>query len=604
MSEEEDFKALLARTEKHAASSTDTQNLNLDNITREKLDVDPASPKTHGGRTSGNSVFAIVKALTMHFAERLSSYMTMLCYFYPCMCGTILFFVIGLVLWGFATLIFNPRVEYGVMKHDHSFLDSKYNLKVGDIDHWCLRGDDNSCRCEDPLVPTSRADRKSWRLAFKTNRKIVKAVQEADGLDLDMVFVGESVVEEMDGRWMGQGGRSPSLQKLAEQFHSRFSRDKGGKFNAIALGIAGDTAPNVLWRLLHGEMTPEVNPKIWWLSLGMNDLARMQCSEEVVVMGILRVVEELLEAKPTAHVVINSLFPMSMIRGGLYPKITDFKDSFRKPHPTGILKARAHTPARTTDERLQVPRSNVANNNNRFLRKHSGGGAPRVPQTEEEAADAEDRAREKGKMKVVKVAPKNWKAKRVEKRKENKVNPILTEKHKIRKHISDVSLPIWTSVQVVNRQLRKFAANNPDRVTFFDTTKYFASRVGGGNQMMLLTDMISIRGHPTAKGFEVWEDAIAEKASKIMDDLRKNSPELFSTPSDGGSNTEGNAESNNGGFSMNDVIDFDNFAADDDFADDAFAPYDDDYAMMQDGGNYDGANNSGNPPENKDGQGN
>ena len=42
----------------------------------------------------------------------------------------------------------------------------------------------------------------------------------------------------------------------------------------------------------------------------MNDLTRMQCSEEIVVLGILRVVEEIMMRKPHAKIVINSLLPM------------------------------------------------------------------------------------------------------------------------------------------------------------------------------------------------------------------------------------------------------------------------------------------------------
>ena len=67
---------------------------------------------------------------------------------------------------------------------------------------------------------------------------------------------------------------------------------------------------NVLWRILHDEMPHDFNPKVWWLVLGMNDLTRMQCSEEIVVLGILRVVEEILLRKPDAKIVINSLLPM------------------------------------------------------------------------------------------------------------------------------------------------------------------------------------------------------------------------------------------------------------------------------------------------------
>ena len=76
-------------------------------------------------------------------------------------------------------------------------------------------------------------------------------------------------------------------------------------------------------------MPPELNPRVWWLSLGMNDLGRMQCSEEVVVLGTLRVVEEIMSRKPDAHIVINSMLPMADLRGGIFPEMMDFRDAFR-----------------------------------------------------------------------------------------------------------------------------------------------------------------------------------------------------------------------------------------------------------------------------------
>ena len=61
----------------------------------------------------------------------------------------------------------------------------------------------------------------------------------------------------------------------------------------------------------------------------MNDLGRMQCSEEVVVLGTLRVVEEIMSRKPDAHIVINSMLPMADLRGGIFPEMMDFRDAFR-----------------------------------------------------------------------------------------------------------------------------------------------------------------------------------------------------------------------------------------------------------------------------------
>lgn len=105
------------------------------------------------------------------------------------------------------------------------------------------------------------------------------------------MLYNDVTVEEMDGRWMGVYNRTVGLQQLHQIFQKNFpqsststsssfgmnnSSSTSNTFSAVCLGIAGDTSPNVLWRLMHGEMPNDFHPKIWWLSLGMNDLTRTQ----------------------------------------------------------------------------------------------------------------------------------------------------------------------------------------------------------------------------------------------------------------------------------------------------------------------------------------
>merc|ERR1712150_103004 len=49
---------------------------------------------------------------------------------------------------------------------------------------------------------------------------------------------------------------------------------------------------------------------------GMNDLTTTMCSEQVTVMGVLRVVEELHEMRPESTIVINSILPKAASRHG------------------------------------------------------------------------------------------------------------------------------------------------------------------------------------------------------------------------------------------------------------------------------------------------
>jgi lysophospholipase L1-like esterase len=76
------------------------------------------------------------------------------------------------------------------------------------------------------------------------------------------------------------------LKQLQEVFKQNFQQNKTSRSDhvhndGVSLGIAGDTCPNVLWRLMHGEMPEKFNPKVWWLSLGLNDLARTKVSRVV-----------------------------------------------------------------------------------------------------------------------------------------------------------------------------------------------------------------------------------------------------------------------------------------------------------------------------------
>jgi len=583
--DDEDLADLIGN-EGSSPTGTETASLNLDHLTQSKVKMSPRK----GGASSGPS-----------FLNYISAYMSMLCYFYPRLCGTCATVAVILVLLMLANLFLNPTEEFGVIKHDHSDIRSKYDLSVGMIDHWCLQGDNDSCRCEDPLQPLSRAEWKAWISTFKMNRKMVKQFADPTlGNDLDVAFLGESVIEEMDGRWLGRE-RSPDLVTLQKTFRSHFSKAKGAKLNGVALGIAGDTAPNVLWRLMHGEMEDFFNPKVWWVSLGMNDLSRMKCSEEVVILGVLRVVEEILEKKPNAHVVINSLFPMAEARGDVRPVISDYKDSFatnkrkkgtanaafRAPKPASSLKntgsasttnkgAAKTTPTSGKNQGLghghrRLGTENMAGTRAAGKSSHSVPKPKRTPEEVAAAIEKEEQARDKAARK-----------KRHHHRAEP-VNPILTDKHKIKKYrpatgfTQKTKLPLWTSINAINGVLRRFAEKQ-DRVSFFDATTIFAEREDG-QHYMLMSENISARGHPTLVGYNLWEDAIVKRLDQILQAMKLDKPELF------GPQPQDNNEDNTG----SDPADFfdGDFPESDDFEDDALDGPADDFleGYYNEGGN-------------------
>jgi lysophospholipase L1-like esterase len=105
------------------------------------------------------------------------------------------------------------------------------------------------------------------------------------------------------------------LAKAKSKFDKAFDKEKGGTLNGLALGIAGDTSPNLLFRLQNDEMVG-LKPKVWWLSIGGNDMLLTKCSEEIALMGVLRIVEELMSRKDGATIVIQSILPVSTVSSG------------------------------------------------------------------------------------------------------------------------------------------------------------------------------------------------------------------------------------------------------------------------------------------------
>jgi hypothetical protein len=225
---------------------------------------------------------------------------------------------------------FNP-FEHAQITHDYTEIESRYDLTLGSIDHWCLRGGDNACRCEDPLEPMSRRSNPKWEEQHTENIKVAQAAMmklfssssnekyepsyddkwvegydddwvygegsrfgtddykvssstqsnvetvgyeedDDDGYsvpmerpannetdrryledyELDVVFVGDSITEQRQGT--SKARPDERYTGIKEVFDKTFTKEKGGEFNGIAMGISGDTVRVLL--PLHLCLTP------------------------------------------------------------------------------------------------------------------------------------------------------------------------------------------------------------------------------------------------------------------------------------------------------------------------------------------------------------
>jgi len=147
---------------------------------------------------------------------------------------------ISLLLLMFASIshVTKLHVKDPLIDNDYTDIRSVYDLEVGKIDHWCLLGDDRSCDCADPLQPESRLQYKQWVKAQRANTNSVKKMV-ANFESLDAIFLGESIVEEWQGKKMGK--EYAEFENAKVSFQNNFNVTSGGNFSGIPLGINGDT---------------------------------------------------------------------------------------------------------------------------------------------------------------------------------------------------------------------------------------------------------------------------------------------------------------------------------------------------------------------------
>lgn len=262
---------------------------------------------------------------------------------------------------------------------------------------------------------------------------------------------------------------------------------------------------------MNGEMPEAFNPKIWWLEVGLNDLGRSQCSEEVVVLGVLRIVEEILSKKEDSIVVINSLFPLADLRGGLKPGQRDFKDGFDQ-----TLRKKSTAKIDKIEKRHHKKRDRTAN------AEDDAGDTTHISHLKDEQKKKPKEGHKKKKKskegwRVLEESPET-RALRLGRTKEAKDIKMKANKETQKKYRPIIhkerKLPLWTSITAVNRELRRFAGKH-DRVIFFDSTEIFTDREDN-DTFILKSDLISVRGHPSLQGFEDWEKAVVKKATTLL----------------------------------------------------------------------------------------
>jgi len=263
------------------------------------------------------------------------------------------------------------------------------------------------------------------------------------------------------------------------------------------------------------------------------------------VLGILRVVEEIMLRKPDALIVINSLLPMLDYRSEDV-KMSDVVDF--KTDPDTKMKENMEIEKAVKGF---VGRPKGEKGNWKFVplkkgelppQQHAGGHSlRRLHKGHERAKGAEKGLDDRNLKKLTKKQKKEDEAmdgpdlknaiKRAKKdlaRRDKKfMNKKFSDNERFhpKKPLSPflpmlkkkALPPVWPAVHLINEKLKEFCAKH-EQVTFFDATSIFANDVGGGKHN-LNSELISPRGHPSELGFAVWEGRIMGRLDNMFKEM-------------------------------------------------------------------------------------
>lgn len=185
------------------------------------------------------------------------------------------------------------------------------------IENWCLRGEfDTSCKCENPLYPSSRHGTKQWSKAHHLNTEKALSVAHSFETDNKVMFYGDQIMEQ----WLGT---RLSIVNAKKKDMPSIWKSIFGSTEKVIMAVSEDRSSNLFWRLIHGEMPVLSNTHssfIFWISIGTNDFGLSWCKPEIVLIGILNVLIYLKEHNPHATIVINSILPRTFNSEGLLLK--------------------------------------------------------------------------------------------------------------------------------------------------------------------------------------------------------------------------------------------------------------------------------------------
>ncbi len=160
-------------------------------------------------------------------------------------------------------------------------------------------------------VPAPRLEQEWWKKRHQAK------VKEARKGGYDLLFIGDSITHG----WEGKG------RPVFEHYYA--------PRKTLNIGYSGDRTEHVLWRLMNGELPPQVDPKVAVIMIGTNNTGhRMQKAEETAT-GIRRIVDLLRDRRPKMKILLLGVFPRDARPDGEKRKLNEEVNAIAKSFTDG-----------------------------------------------------------------------------------------------------------------------------------------------------------------------------------------------------------------------------------------------------------------------------
>lgn len=275
----------------------------------------------------------------------------------------------------------------------------------------------------------------------------------------------------------------------------------------------------------HGEMPTSLNPKVFWLVMGTNDLALGMCSEEVVTLGIMRVAEEVHHHYPEAIVVVQGILPRSNHRDGSL----DGKSNTNKHHYSP--SNRHHLFPGRTNRPEDGPVPDRGGDRSIIEYQPMVPGARRMMEEEVEEEEGNMNPMEEILQNEMNFHQRNLEEEKKQGGTASSSNVATFSKYQSAEKL--VSQPskaakqpyydyyLWPSIQAINKELEGFCSKH-DHFVYFDADNLVLGSIGNdyyrAEHKTIIAELMPNYVHLSALGHTVVMSAIEDELKRIVYD--------------------------------------------------------------------------------------